>query len=55
MRKKECPSCAMMVDESCTVCPICTYEFAGKRSGVKWIAIALAVFILLYSLGSLIF
>src|SRR5574337_234539 len=27
MKKKECPSCAMPVDEKSKVCPVCGYEF----------------------------
>jgi hypothetical protein len=49
MKKKECPSCAMEIDARLTVCPICGYEFTDSRNrGLKWIALVLAIFFLLY-------
>ncbi|WP_370087639.1 zinc ribbon domain-containing protein [Ekhidna sp.] len=48
MKTKECPSCAMEVDISSTVCPICQYEFAETSTNYKWIAIVLIVVMLLY-------
>lgn len=48
MNTKECPSCAMEVDASSTICPICQYEFAETKTSYKWIAIILAVIMLLY-------
>ncbi|MFN8335364.1 MAG: zinc ribbon domain-containing protein [Cyclobacteriaceae bacterium] len=53
MKKKECPACAMEVDENTNVCPICGYEFTSTGGGRKWIAIlllALIVIALLYRL-----
>lgn len=51
--KKECPSCAMMIEKDSEQCPICQYEFARKsyQSKLKWIAILLA---LLFILGILL-
>ncbi|MGM0582217.1 MAG: zinc ribbon domain-containing protein [Bacteroidota bacterium] len=47
--KKECPSCAMMIEKDAQVCPICQYEFPrrGYQNKLKWIAILLAVLFLL--------
>lgn len=41
MKKRECPSCAMMVETSRKTCPICKYEFPEQEPAVKWIAILL--------------
>lgn len=44
MEKKECPGCAMEVDASAEICPICGYEFPRRRTSVQiaaWIMIAL--------------
>ena len=50
MKTRECPSCAMEVDASSKVCPVCSYEFTGTNgSGIlKWVAILLAILFLLY-------
>jgi RNA polymerase subunit RPABC4/transcription elongation factor Spt4 len=49
MKKKECPSCAMNVDADSTVCPICSYEFTDtNKGGLKWVAIVLAILLLVY-------
>lgn len=47
MPKKECPSCAMMIDKREKVCPICQYEFPTQAKGVTWIAVLLVVLFLL--------
>jgi RNA polymerase subunit RPABC4/transcription elongation factor Spt4 len=31
-KKKECPSCAMMIDHHLDECPICEYEFAETKA-----------------------
>jgi RNA polymerase subunit RPABC4/transcription elongation factor Spt4 len=49
-KKKECPSCAMMIDHDKAECPICGYEFP-KQS--PWITI-LAILLILVFLGSLL-
>lgn len=41
MKKRECPSCAMMVEATRKTCPICQYEFPEQGSIIKWIAILL--------------
>ena len=46
MKKKECPSCAMMVDAKAKECPICEYEFATNSGWLKWGAIAMAIVLL---------
>ncbi|MFY0688153.1 MAG: hypothetical protein JXQ90_13360 [Cyclobacteriaceae bacterium] len=48
MKKKECPSCAMNIDASEKVCPICQYEFTQTSMGVKWVAILLVLLFLFY-------
>ncbi|MBL7914668.1 MAG: hypothetical protein JNL49_06440 [Bacteroidia bacterium] len=48
MKKKECPSCAMEVDNASTVCPICGYEFPVQSKIYTWVAVLLLVVILLY-------
>ncbi len=51
MKKKECPSCAMEIDEDAKVCPICSYEFTeGHPAGYRWLAILLVVTFLLSAL-----
>jgi hypothetical protein len=52
MKKKECPSCAMNIEETARVCPICGYEFPAKPGGLKFLAIALAMMFLFYILYS---
>jgi RNA polymerase subunit RPABC4/transcription elongation factor Spt4 len=48
MKKKECPSCAMEIDVRSKRCPVCDYEFPATNSGLKWAALVLAIFLLLY-------
>jgi RNA polymerase subunit RPABC4/transcription elongation factor Spt4 len=43
MKKKECPSCAMEIDEKSKTCPICQYEFPSENGWMKWVAIALGI------------
>lgn len=50
MKKKECPSCAMEVDQSEKVCPICQYEFPAQAKGTTWVAVLFLVVILLWLL-----
>ena len=50
MPKKECPSCAMDIDQTEDVCPICGYEFA-QSSAAKKRATAIAVTLLIVFLG----
>lgn len=48
MKKKECPSCAMEVEASSKVCPICAYEFTRQPRWIQWTAILLLIIVLLY-------
>ncbi|MBI3220984.1 MAG: hypothetical protein HYZ44_15830 [Bacteroidetes bacterium] len=47
MKKKECPSCAMNVDESSKECPICGYGFTESTPWIKYTAIFLIIIFLL--------
>lgn len=49
-KKKECPSCAMEVDEPHMACPVCGYEFTSTGGGRRWIAVFLLILILVYFL-----
>ena len=53
IKKKECPSCAMEVDGTSKVCPICGYEFGGYSPTVKWVAIVLLVITAIFLLMQL--
>jgi RNA polymerase subunit RPABC4/transcription elongation factor Spt4 len=48
MKKKECPSCAMMIDDSSKTCPVCGYEFPGSPAALRWAALLLAILFLIY-------
>lgn len=48
MKKKECPSCAMDIDEDAAACPICGYEFTRPGGTTRWVAIGLLVLIVGY-------
>ena len=48
MKQKECPSCAMMIDESAKVCPVCNYEFTKPNRLYQIIAIVLIVIFVLF-------
>jgi RNA polymerase subunit RPABC4/transcription elongation factor Spt4 len=50
MQKKECPGCAMDIPEESNVCPVCQYEFPKTNSSFKWIALVLAIVLLLLTL-----
>jgi RNA polymerase subunit RPABC4/transcription elongation factor Spt4 len=50
MKKKECPSCAMEIDEKSKVCPICEYEFATQSSWLTWVAILLILLFIFYAI-----
>ena len=53
MKKKECPSCAMQIDETKTVCPICSFEFPTTSRSGKWLALLLLAAFLLAFLGGI--
>ena len=40
---KECPSCAMDIDEDSKECPICGYEFPSYSRSFKLVALLLAI------------
>jgi len=42
-KTKECPSCAMEVDQGEAICPICQYEFPSQPKVYTWIAILLII------------
>ena len=48
MNKKECPSCAMDIDEQNVVCPICGYEFSKPFGVTRLVAIGLLLLIVGY-------
>ena len=48
MKKKECPSCAMEIDANEEICPICQYEFPRTKTGYVWVAVILAIILLLF-------
>lgn len=45
-KTKECPGCAMDVDDDATACPICGYEFPERPRWIIWLAVVLLVAIL---------
>jgi len=50
MKKKECPGCAIKVDKSEEVCPICGYEFPEQPNSIKIMALLMAILLLLWIL-----
>jgi RNA polymerase subunit RPABC4/transcription elongation factor Spt4 len=54
MKKKECPSCAMMIDEKSKVCPVCQYEFPSGMGALQWTAIALVILFVVYMILSVL-
>lgn len=48
MTTKECPSCAMNVDDKSTVCPICGYEFPVANKVYIVVAVILLIVTILY-------
>lgn len=47
-KKKECPSCAMMIDANEDICPFCKYEFPQNSFTFKLGAVILLIAIILY-------
>jgi hypothetical protein len=43
MALKECPSCAVDIDRSSEVCPICGYEFPVRKPLLTWTAVVLLI------------
>jgi RNA polymerase subunit RPABC4/transcription elongation factor Spt4 len=50
--KKECPNCAVEIDNDKTVCPICQYEFPQQKSKIIWIGLILITLALIYPVYS---
>ncbi|MEQ8925850.1 MAG: zinc ribbon domain-containing protein [Fulvivirga sp.] len=48
MNKKECPSCAMEIDNAARECPICGYEFPHTDLWLKVMAILLILLFLYF-------
>jgi predicted amidophosphoribosyltransferase len=46
-KTKECPSCAMDIDPKAEFCPICEYHFPKTNPLYQWVAILLAILMLL--------
>ncbi len=51
MKKKECPSCAMEIDNAEKICPICGYEFPQQNPILKYAVIVLVIIFLLFIIG----
>jgi len=47
MKKKECPSCAMKIESSLSICSICGYEFPKRAPWITGMAIFLLLILLL--------
>jgi len=43
VKTKECPSCAMEVDNSLSICPICQFEFPKRAPWITGMAIFLLI------------
>jgi RNA polymerase subunit RPABC4/transcription elongation factor Spt4 len=50
MSKKECPSCAMMVDEQNKTCPVCEFEFPDTHKNKPWIILVLLGLVIVLAL-----
>lgn len=51
MDKKECPGCAVEIDEDAEVCPICGYELPTQPPGMQlmvWFMVILLVWWLVF-------
>lgn len=49
-KSKECPSCAMEVDKKHKTCPVCGHEFEDFGKGIRWVAAALLIIIVIWIL-----
>jgi hypothetical protein len=47
MKTKECPSCAMDIDQKAEFCPICDYQFPKRNVIYQIVALLLALLMLL--------
>jgi RNA polymerase subunit RPABC4/transcription elongation factor Spt4 len=48
MKKKECPSCAMEIDEKESVCPYCHYEFPSESKMMKFTGIIIIIIFIIF-------
>jgi RNA polymerase subunit RPABC4/transcription elongation factor Spt4 len=48
LAKKECPGCAIEVDRSEKICPICSYEFPEQPKSLKIMAWLMAILLILW-------
>lgn len=46
MASRECPNCAVAIEDSSTACPICKYEFA-QRQALPWKPVAIILLVVL--------
>jgi len=46
MAEKECPGCAMPVDNDAEVCPICGYEFPSQPLSVQIMAVVMIILLI---------
>jgi RNA polymerase subunit RPABC4/transcription elongation factor Spt4 len=48
IKKRECPSCAMEVNENEEFCPVCQFHFPKRNPILSWVAIFLVILFLLF-------
>jgi len=48
MESKECPGCAMEVEDNMEICPICGYEFPSQPLSLQIMAWVMIVLIILW-------
>lgn len=48
MKKKECPSCAMEIDDNEKICPICNYEFPTQSKVFQTVGYVLLIIIIVF-------
>ena len=49
---RECPNCAVEINNDEMVCPICQYEFPQHKSKIIWIGLILISLALVYPVYS---
>lgn len=45
---RECPSCAIEIDDDADMCPYCGYDLPRQRTSVKWVALLMIILAILY-------
>jgi len=48
MKKKECPSCAIEIEEKEKICPFCNYEFPVQPSASKYAGYVLLLILIVF-------